>query len=48
MPCEICGTNANRNYTHSRHPYHKKMLMIKMKKIKEESIKKYGYFKWIE
>ena len=48
MPCEICGNNAVRNYTHSRHPYHRKMLFAKMLEQKKKAIALYGYFKWIE
>ena len=48
MPCEICGTNVVRSYSHSRNAYHRKLLFDKMREKKKKAIALYGYYKWFE
>ena len=36
MPCELCRTNATRDWTHARSPGHLKKLKQLFKKIKKE------------
>ena len=44
MPCEICKNQSFRNYTHSKGKHHRKLLLKRMKQIKEENTDRYGLF----
>ena len=44
--CNLCNNSVARTYTHSRTRIHRKLLFAKMKKLKTQSVAKYGYFKW--
>ena len=46
--CDLCKNQANRSYSHSRTPQHRKLLFKKMKEKKIKAIKKYGIFIWKE
>ena len=47
MPCELCGTtDVARDYTHAKTTHHKKKLFQAMRAKRDESIKKFGFFKW--
>ena len=50
MPCELCGTNATRDWVHSRSPGHLKKLIKKFKQLKKEElqIQKAKYPQWYE
>ena len=46
--CDLCKNQANRSYSHSRTPQHRKLLFKKMKELKQASIDKHGIFIWNE
>jgi ribosomal protein L28 len=45
--CEICGNNVVRTYKHIKSSEHTKKLFAVMRAKKTESIKKYGYYKYV-
>lgn len=48
MPCSICKNNSFRSYTHSKGKHHRKLLLKRMKEIKEENTDRWGIFTWPE
>ena len=45
--CEICGNSVARTYKHIKSSEHTKKLFAVMRAKKTESIKKYGYYKYV-
>ena len=45
--CEVCGNAAVRTYKHIKSSEHTKKLFVVMRTKKAESIKKYGYYKYV-
>jgi len=45
--CEVCGNSVVRTYKHIKSSEHTKKLFAVMRIKKTESIKKYGYYKYV-